>query len=195
MSPFWRRDVFTLFTSLQNINVTVLFIIRVQLLANIWSALINSSDYSPAIEYVSKEYKMSELIEERDKILFHKIMNDPDHALYDLLPEKRHRVLRERGLAQTSKYGMSINWIQWTYSHMSNGHFICPLDICFSIGHVYVTKSRQWLFNFIPLVYSRLYLIYFLHVCNRNLQSFCFNSNLRKFFFRTLFYSSRFTIY
>ena len=47
--------------------------------------------------YVSKEYKMSELIEEQDKTLFHKIMNDPDHALYDLLPEKRHRVLRERG--------------------------------------------------------------------------------------------------
>lgn len=40
---------------------------------------------------------MSELIEERDKTLFNKIVNDPDHVLYDLLPEKRHRVLRERG--------------------------------------------------------------------------------------------------
>jgi hypothetical protein len=30
---------------------------------------------------------MSELIEERDKTLFHKIANEPDHALYDLLLE------------------------------------------------------------------------------------------------------------
>ena len=47
--------------------------------------------------YVLKEYKMSELIEERDKTLFNKIVNDPDHVLYDLLPAKRLRVLRERG--------------------------------------------------------------------------------------------------
>ena len=47
--------------------------------------------------YVLKEYKMSELIEERDKTLFNKIVNDPDHVLYDLLPVKRLRVLRERG--------------------------------------------------------------------------------------------------
>ena len=40
---------------------------------------------------------MSELIEERDKTLFNKIVNDPDHVLYDLLPVKRLRVLRERG--------------------------------------------------------------------------------------------------
>jgi hypothetical protein len=46
--------------------------------------------------YVSKEYKMSELIEERNKTVFHKIANDLDHALYYLLPEKRHRVLREQ---------------------------------------------------------------------------------------------------
>jgi hypothetical protein len=38
-----------------------------------------------------KEYKISQLIEEKDKALFAKIVNDPDHALHSLLPEKRSR--------------------------------------------------------------------------------------------------------
>ena len=37
--------------------------------------------------YVLKEYKMSELIEERDKT-FNNIVYDPDHVLYDLLQER-----------------------------------------------------------------------------------------------------------
>jgi hypothetical protein len=43
-----------------------------------------------------KEYKISQLVEEKDKALFSKIVKDPDHALHNLLPEKRSRTLRER---------------------------------------------------------------------------------------------------
>ena len=39
---------------------------------------------------------MSELIEERDLILFNKIVNDPEHLLQELLPEKRQRILRDQ---------------------------------------------------------------------------------------------------
>ena len=46
--------------------------------------------------YTLKEYKISHLVEKRDKSLFAKIVNDSDHILYDLLPEKKSRVLRER---------------------------------------------------------------------------------------------------
>ncbi len=46
--------------------------------------------------YTLKEYKISKLIEEKDKALFAKIVNDPDHVLYNLLPEKRSRTLRDR---------------------------------------------------------------------------------------------------
>ena len=42
-----------------------------------------------------KIYRISELIEERDKKLFRKIANDPEHILYDLLPEKRYRSFRQ----------------------------------------------------------------------------------------------------
>ena len=45
--------------------------------------------------YTLKEYKISHLVEERDKSLFAKIVNDSDHILYDLLPEKKSRFLRE----------------------------------------------------------------------------------------------------
>jgi hypothetical protein len=40
-------------------------------------------------EYVLKEYKMSELIETRDRILFNRILDNPEHILYELLPEKK----------------------------------------------------------------------------------------------------------
>ena len=47
--------------------------------------------------YTLQEYKISHLVEERDKSLFAKIVNsDSDHILYDLLPEKKSRYLRER---------------------------------------------------------------------------------------------------
>ena len=46
--------------------------------------------------YTLKEYKISHLVEKRDKSLFAKIVNDSDHILYDLLPEKKSRFLRER---------------------------------------------------------------------------------------------------
>jgi hypothetical protein len=46
--------------------------------------------------YTLKEYKISQLIEEKDKALFAKIVNDPDHVLHNLLPEKRSRTLRDR---------------------------------------------------------------------------------------------------
>ncbi|CAB4019267.1 Hypothetical predicted protein [Paramuricea clavata] len=42
--------------------------------------------------YTLKEYKISKLVEEKDKALFAKILNDPDHVLHNLLPEKRSRI-------------------------------------------------------------------------------------------------------
>ena len=46
--------------------------------------------------YTLKEYNISHLVEERDKSLFAKIVIDSDHILYDLLPNKKSRFLRER---------------------------------------------------------------------------------------------------
>ena len=46
--------------------------------------------------YVLKEYKMSELIETRDRVLFNRILDNPEHILYELLPEKRQKILRKR---------------------------------------------------------------------------------------------------
>ncbi|CAB4017597.1 Hypothetical predicted protein [Paramuricea clavata] len=42
--------------------------------------------------YVLKEYKISELIETRDRILFNRILDNPEHILYELLPEKRQKI-------------------------------------------------------------------------------------------------------
>ena len=39
---------------------------------------------------------MAKMIEEKDRSLFNRIMNNPEHCLYELLPEKRQRPLRER---------------------------------------------------------------------------------------------------
>ena len=39
---------------------------------------------------------MSELIEARDRILFNRILDNPEHILYKLFPEKRQKILRER---------------------------------------------------------------------------------------------------
>jgi hypothetical protein len=44
--------------------------------------------------YTLKEYKILQLVE--DKASFAKIVEDPDHALHNLLPEKRSRTLRDR---------------------------------------------------------------------------------------------------
>ena len=46
--------------------------------------------------YTTKIIKMSCLIEDRDRILFEKIINDPEQVLYELFPPKRLRVLRKR---------------------------------------------------------------------------------------------------
>lgn len=46
--------------------------------------------------YLLEKYTMSELIETRDRILFNRILNNPEHVLYELLPEKRQKVLRKR---------------------------------------------------------------------------------------------------
>ena len=45
--------------------------------------------------YVLREYKMSELIETRDKTLFKEIIDNPDHILSELLPGKRQKNLRK----------------------------------------------------------------------------------------------------
>jgi hypothetical protein len=39
---------------------------------------------------------MSELIETRDRVLFNRILDNPEHILYELLPEKRQKILRKR---------------------------------------------------------------------------------------------------
>ena len=46
--------------------------------------------------YTLKKFKVSELIEERDIILCNKIVNDSEHVLQELLPEKKRRILRDR---------------------------------------------------------------------------------------------------
>jgi hypothetical protein len=44
-------------------------------------------------EYQTKCIKISEVIEERDKKLFSKIVSNPRHTLYELLLERKHRTL------------------------------------------------------------------------------------------------------
>jgi hypothetical protein len=46
--------------------------------------------------YTQNKYSMAKMIEERDRLLFNKVMHNPEHCLYELLPEKRQRPLRER---------------------------------------------------------------------------------------------------
>ena len=46
--------------------------------------------------YTQNKYSMAKMIEERDRLLFNKVMHNPEHCLYELLPEKRQRPLIER---------------------------------------------------------------------------------------------------
>jgi hypothetical protein len=46
--------------------------------------------------YTQNKYSMTKMIEERDRLLFNKVMHNPEHCLYELLTEKRQRPLRER---------------------------------------------------------------------------------------------------
>ena len=46
--------------------------------------------------YTQNKYSMAKMIEERDRLLFNKVMHNPEHCLYELLPEKRQLPLRER---------------------------------------------------------------------------------------------------
>ena len=47
--------------------------------------------------YTNKIILISEVIKSRESDLFNRITSDTGHVLYDLLPSKRNRVLRERG--------------------------------------------------------------------------------------------------
>jgi hypothetical protein len=47
-------------------------------------------------EYTTKSVKISEVIEERDRRLFRKIVSNPEHALNELLPVCKQRILRQR---------------------------------------------------------------------------------------------------
>ena len=47
--------------------------------------------------YTAKKISMSVIVADRDRKLWNCIINNPEHALYDLLPPKRKRVLRKRG--------------------------------------------------------------------------------------------------
>ena len=46
--------------------------------------------------YTTKSIKISEVIEERDRKLFRKIVSNPEHALHELLPVCKQRILRQR---------------------------------------------------------------------------------------------------
>jgi hypothetical protein len=46
--------------------------------------------------YTTKSIKISEVIEERDRKLFSKIVSNPEHALHELLPVCKQRILRQR---------------------------------------------------------------------------------------------------
>ena len=46
--------------------------------------------------YTTKSIKISEVIEERDRKLFRKIVSNPEHALHELLPVRKKRILRQR---------------------------------------------------------------------------------------------------
>ena len=48
------------------------------------------------ISEVIEEIKISEVIEERDRKLFSKIVSNPEHALHELLPVCKQRILRQR---------------------------------------------------------------------------------------------------
>ena len=47
--------------------------------------------------YTNKIILISDVITSRDSDLFNRIISDTGHVLYNLLPPKRYRVLRERG--------------------------------------------------------------------------------------------------
>jgi hypothetical protein len=40
---------------------------------------------------------MAKMIEERDRLLFNKVMHNPEHCLHELLPEERQRPLKGMG--------------------------------------------------------------------------------------------------
>ena len=46
--------------------------------------------------YTTKNIKISEVIEERDRKLFKKIVSNPEHVLHELLPMCKQRILRQR---------------------------------------------------------------------------------------------------
>ena len=46
--------------------------------------------------YTTKSIKISEVIEERDRKLFSKIVSNPEHALHEFLPVCKQRILRQR---------------------------------------------------------------------------------------------------
>jgi hypothetical protein len=46
--------------------------------------------------YTTKSIKISEVIEERDRKLFRKIVSNPEHALHELLPVCKQMILRQR---------------------------------------------------------------------------------------------------
>ena len=48
-------------------------------------------------DYTNKIILISNVIKNRDSKLLNRITSDTGHVLYDLLPPKRNRVLRERG--------------------------------------------------------------------------------------------------
>ena len=45
--------------------------------------------------YTQNKYSIAKIIEEKDRALFSRNMNNPELCLYELLPEKRQRPLRE----------------------------------------------------------------------------------------------------
>ena len=62
----------------------------------VWVLCIKADWRACRFGYTNKIILISEVIKSRDSDLFNRITSDTGHVLYDLLPPKRNRVLRER---------------------------------------------------------------------------------------------------
>ena len=84
-----------------NSLIMPLFIYGVELWGGTYDKYINQIDkfISRAYRngYIADKFNFSEVISDRDRKLWNKIINDKDNALQELLPNKLNRPLRQRG--------------------------------------------------------------------------------------------------
>ena len=102
-----------------NSLIMPLFIYGVELWGSTYHKYINQIDkfISRAYRngYIADKFNFSEVISDRDRKLWNKIINDIDNALQELLPNKLNRPLRQRGhefelpLIRTERYKRSLH--------------------------------------------------------------------------------------